>query len=463
MDLSTFVASVRRNKIWALLVFVLCVGAAIAAVETATPQYTSSVQLFVAAQDSGVGNGLQGVYEGGLFTQQRVQSYVDIVSNRSVTAPVIAALRLPYTPAQLATRLSASVPANTVLINVLATDPSPARAQAIANGVATQFITFAATLEAVKGAPSPVKVSVSQPATLPTSPTSPRKALDIGLGVLLGLLLAAAFCAVRAALDSSIRTADRFSHVLGHPVLASIPFDKTAKKTDGLSGGETGVRREAYRQLRTNLQFLNVDNPPKTLVITSPQAGDGKTSTVLNLARVCADAKMRVAVIEADLRRPRIAELLGLRPTGGLTDALREPERLLEWMQPSGPDGPFGVLVSGEIPPNPSELLGSERMREILTAISQDHDIVLLDAPPLLPVTDGAVLAAVCDGVLLVARYSTSRVPGVRRALDNLDRVSATVLGGVLNGTPLSGPDGYEAYYSYTVERLPHALRDSTV
>ena len=205
-------------------------------------------------------------------------------------------------------------------------------------------------------------------------------------------------------------------------------------------------RAEAFRQLRTNLQFIDVDRPHRVLVITSAMPSEGKTTTLANLAIALATAGHRVLVVDADLRRPKLTDLLGLDRSVGLTNVLSgrvAPGQVIQhWAE--GVD----VLASGPLPPNPSELLGSTQMASTLQHLGAQYDIVLVDTPPLLPVADAAAVAPATDGVLLVCRFKTTREQ-LGGAVHALQAVSAALLGTVFSMVPARGPRAYANYNSY--------------
>jgi capsular exopolysaccharide synthesis family protein len=203
--------------------------------------------------------------------------------------------------------------------------------------------------------------------------------------------------------------------------------------------------------LRTNLQFLNVEGGPRTFVITSPLEGEGKTTTTANLAIALAQSNARVLVVDADLRRPRLAEVLGLEGAVGLTDVLIGRAKLEDALQPWGSSN-FLVLPAGTVPPNPSELLGSRAMADLIEALEPRFDVVLLDAPPLLPVTDGAILAHRSRGALLVVAAGRSRRGEVEAAVSTLSNVGARLAGVILTMLPTRGADAYGySRYGYRV------------
>jgi non-specific protein-tyrosine kinase len=202
------------------------------------------------------------------------------------------------------------------------------------------------------------------------------------------------------------------------------------------------------RQLRTNLQFVDVDHPPRAVVVTSAVPGEGKSTTAANMAITFAQAGSRVLLIEGDLRRPKVAEYLGVEGAVGLTNVLVGQVGIDDVLQPWGRSG-LWVLPSGSVPPNPSELLASQNMTELLRDLETRFDLILIDAPPLLPVTDGAVAAARADGALLVVRYGHTTRAQVQLAVESLEAVDAHLLGCVFNMAPAKGGSAYSYGYGY--------------
>jgi capsular exopolysaccharide synthesis family protein len=372
------------------------------------------------------------------------------VNSPPVTSAVISRLALPLTPQQLAAKISATAPLDTVLINVTVKDGTPERAQAMANATAAQFTQFVSSLEQTDPtAAPPVKVSVVKPAELPVGPVSPRVPLNLALGLLFGLAVGVGAAVLRETLDTSIKSGADLSEHFGLTTLGVIGFDANTPRRPLLVHEEPqSPRAETFRQLRTNLQFIDVDSAPRSIVVTSSVPGEGKTTTTVNLAISLAQAGQRVIVVEGDLRRPQLASFLGLEGAVGLTSVLIGRAELDEALQPWGEEG-LQVLASGPTPPNPSELLGSHGMQELLRTLEARADLVLLDSPPLLPVTDAAVLSTVASGAVLVIRVDRTRREQVDHALESLQAVGARVLGAVLNMAPTRGPNAYRYGYQY--------------
>jgi capsular exopolysaccharide synthesis family protein len=205
---------------------------------------------------------------------------------------------------------------------------------------------------------------------------------------------------------------------------------------------------EAYRILRTNIQFAGLDQPYRTLVVTSASAGEGKTTTVANFGVVIAQSGLRVCLIDADLRRPALHRLFGLRNDQGLTTALVEGWPLAKVAQATHVTN-LSVLTSGPPPPNPAELVGSRRMRELLDAATADYDLIICDSPPVISVTDGVALAAQVDGVLMVVMVSKMPQAVVKRATEQILAVKARIIGVVMNNVDLRRDGYYYDYYRY--------------
>jgi len=439
---------VLRSR-WRLVVVAALLGLAAGAAATALSSvaYEARAQLFVSTP----GEGAAGLQQGGQFAQQRVKSYAEVIDSPMVTQPVIAQLGLGLSPTQLADKIEASAPLNTVLIDVTVRDSSPVGAQRIANAVAQQFSTVVDTLERSSTGDAPdVKVSVVREAELPGAAVSPRPPLNLALGLLVGLAVGVGAALLQDVLDTTVKGPTEIQDRLGLPTLGLITFDQEAAKRPLIvQSSPHSSRAEAFRQLRTNLQFIDVDNPPSSIVLTSALPQEGKSTTTCNLAIALGQAGLRVALVEGDLRRPRLAEYLGIEGAVGLTDVLVGRAGLEDVLQPWG-DGQLVVLPSGPTPPNPSELLGSQQMQDLLKDLEGRVDLVLLDAPPLLPVTDGAILASQASGAIVVLRSGRTTREQAQRATETLRDVGAHIYGVVLNMVPASGPSGYGyGYYGY--------------
>lgn len=447
MELRDYVRVLRKQWLLILLCVGLAVGSAVAVTVRTTPLYRTTVGFFVSTSD-GADASSNSAYTGSLFSQQRVKSYASIVSGPLVAEQVADDLGVP-SEAVVGHVTARAVP-DTVLLNVTITDASPIRALAIAQSVARLFPQLADTLEKPSASTvSPVKVSVIQEPQLPTSAYSPRPVRNVGLALVLGLLLGVGLAVLREALDNTVKNPDDILQSTGAATLGAITYDPNASKKPLIVQDDPhSPRAEAFRQLRTNLQFVEVDEPLRSLTLTSSVPTEGKSTSACNLAITLAQAGVHVVLVEGDLRRPRIADYLGLEGAVGLTSVLIGRVTLEDALQPFG-DGTLQVLASGALPPNPSELLSSRGMRELVARLEADFDMVIIDAPPLLPVTDAAILATMTSGAVLEVKCRSTRREQLRRAAEALNAVDAKILGAILNMIPRRGPDAYHNYGGY--------------
>jgi capsular exopolysaccharide synthesis family protein len=452
LDLRDYFRILRRNwtTIAALALTGLLVGGSLAVLTK--PTYTAETQLFVAIQSSG---SVQELQQGNTFSQARVQSYVKTVESPVVLQPAIDALGISATAEELAAKVTAGTDVNTVLISISVQDGSPVQAAAIAQAVATSLINAVDLLEKPKnGGTSPVSLSVIKPAIAPAQPSAPNSRLNLVIGLVFGLGLGIGTALLRTTLDNRIRGEADLRQITETPLLGGISFDHDATKKPLLTQtAPQSPRAESFRQVRTNLQFANIAGRAKTVLVTSSLPGEGKSTTATNLAISLAQAGGSVCLVDADLRRPMVHEYLGLERNAGLTTALIGSADVNELLQPWGEDNLY-VLTSGQIPPNPSELLGSIDMQDLIQRLEQAFDTVIIDAPPLLPVTDAAVLSQHVGGVVLVVGVHLLKRHDLEKSLNALRLVKGTLLGIVLNRLPTKGPDAYEyGYYSHDTSK----------
>ncbi len=416
-------------------------------------EYTANLTMYVSSQG---GDTASAAYQGAQLSQQRVTSYVELVSSRRVSEEVIAQLGLDQTADSLSRQITASSALDSVLIDVTVADEDPERAAELANTVGTVFTRLVDELERPVdvAAPQAVAVRVVQPAVAPAVPSSTGLAVTLALGLLAGLAVGVGGALARSALDTSVKSPDQLRELAKVPNLGFIAYDPAVPKRPlTVHEDPQSPRAEAFRQLRTNLQFVDVDRPRKVIVLTSSLPSEGKTTTLANLAIALASTGQRVLAIEADLRRPKLSATLGVDSAVGLTSVLSGRVAVTAAIQ--NWSGGVDVLASGPLPPNPSELLSSQQMRALLTELRGYYDTILIDTPPLLPVTDAAAVAPATDGVLLVCRFKATTSDHVVRSVEALDAVSADLLGTVFTMVPASGPRAYAQYNAYYRSQLP--------
>ncbi|NEM05942.1 polysaccharide biosynthesis tyrosine autokinase [Geodermatophilus normandii] len=433
MNLRDVLSALRAHWWMPLLGIVLGAGAALGLVLLQTPLYTSSTQLFVSTTAS---TSSADAYQGGQFSEQRAASYARLAAGEELAGRVVDRLELEMTPGEVSSAVTATALPGTVLIDVDVTDESAQRAQQIAEALGTEFPALVQELEAPSddGAPL-VRVTVTDEPEAPQVPSSPNPVQNVVLGVLVGALLGALAAVARRRLDRSVKDPEEAAALAGAPVIGTVLRDDTLERQHVVGRTSSARAAEDFRLLRTNLQFLNVDEPPKVIMVTSALPSEGKTTAVVNLALALAESGRRVTVLEADLRRPKVTRYLGLVGGVGLTNVLAGTADLDDVVQRHG-DGALSVVGSGPTPPNPGELLASSHMSALLDKLRGASDFVLIDAPPLLPVADAVGLSVLTDGVLLSVRYGSTRTDQLEQAAASLQRVGARVLGVILNIVP---------------------------
>jgi succinoglycan biosynthesis transport protein ExoP len=451
------------RKRWALITASTLVGVALAAGLTIamTPKYEASTLAYVQVQSSGsVGE----LAQGSTFIQNQVKSFAEVVGTPRVLDAAILSLGLRESSDELAKSVVASAPLDTVNIQITVTRDSPSEAASIANAVTASFRQAVGEITQSTGAnpTSQVSVSVLRDATIPTSPVSPNTVLNLIFGLIGGLALGLGVALLREVLDTRIRGERDVEALTTAPIIGGITFDPTAvMKPLIVQDDPHSVRAEAFRTLRTNLQFLEVESGAKSFVVTSSIPSEGKTTTAANLAIALADSGAQVLLIDADLRRPKIANYMGIEGAVGLTDVLISRVEVADALQPWG-RGNLVVLPAGTIPPNPSELLGSRAMGNLISTLEAEFDVVILDLPPLLPVTDAALVSKITRGALLVVAAGRTHKAELEGAISALENVGANVAGIILTMLPTKGPDAYSyGRYGYGAYGYARANSDA--
>lgn len=437
---------------WRVVLICLILGllGAAAALAVIPREYSANVTIYVSLQ--GRADTSDEAFQASQLAKDRVVSYAPLMRDERITQAVVDQLKLPMTAAQLASRLNVTIQPDTVVMTESVTDTSPERAAAIANAVAQQFVGLVQQLEQPIG-PAPAPAPVGEPAPAPTKigaqiirqatpspiPVSPDIPFGVALGGALGLLVGVAAAFVRHARDTSIRDPERLHALTSAALLAEIPSDRDARISPiAVDQAPGSLRAEAYRRLRTNLQFHDgareQHRRAKVIVVTSAVLGEGTSATACNLARTLAEGS-HVMLIDANLRHPQVETYLDLEPGPGLTTVLTG--RLMwPFARRTLHEVPLDVLPSGPVAPRLGELLTWRGMDDLLTDLRTRYDFVIVDVPALLPVSDAAAVAARADGVILVVRYGRTTEEQVAAAASALEAVSARLVGTVLTMTP---------------------------
>jgi polysaccharide biosynthesis transport protein len=493
--LRSYAQLVRRRKWWVIAFALVGLAAALAISFTETKQYAASTQVLVqpSTQASALGSTQQPV------TPTDVQTMLQLVTS----APVTNAVRRQLGSAPSVT---ASEVAQTNVISITAISTVPARAATIANTYAKAFVADqqAVALKNLTSAESQLHVQIKSiakqikqlhgtagtaseqtalinqqavlseqltqmqvngsaetggltvvtPAQTPTSPSSPKPTENGLLGLLAGIILGLAAAFLRESLDDAVASKETAEEYGGATVLAAVPMVNSWKKRDKplvvSLARPMSPAAEAYRSLRTSLQFARQERDLHTILVTSPAAAEGKTSTLSNLGAMFAQAGQRVVLVSCDLRKPRLGEFFGLDERLGLTTAILGEQSVEDLIQPVPGDDNLWLLGSGQMPPNPAELLNGRRIQEVFKTLRGLFDLVLIDSPPVLPVTDAVVLAKDVDATLLIVAAGQTSRGSLQRAAEKLAQVNARVVGLVLNETSRqAGGYGYGYQYGY--------------
>lgn len=451
MTFKDLLAIVRARLVTVIVCLVLGVGGAGAYLALIPTTYSATATAYVSVQIAGADSANTGTFfSASQLANQKAQAFAAVITSNAVAQRAQSQLDLSGTPSDIAASILAVPVQNSSTIRVQASAHTPEGARTLADEIVKAA---AHELHTLEGADSPVQLRLLSSAELAAVSAKPVKVRVLALGILGGLLLGIAAAVIRSLLDRRIRRAEDITRVTEVPVLASLPMSDSIGRQAKAPEKQDFHSSEAMRKFRTNLKFADIDSRVKVCVISSPNQFEGKSSVALQLAKVMAAAGEDVVLIDGDLRRPTLAQTFNIDDALGLSQVLAGSITLDRALKKTGQPGLF-VLPAGQIPPNPSELLGSQRMAELISALSEEL-FVILDAPPLLPVTDAAVLSRLADGLLLVVRSGNTNTDEMKVALSNVEQVGGKVLGIVLNGIPTSktsrlkyGGGAYAASYS---------------
>lgn len=433
---------------WWVIAIASIVGAGLAAAASAqaVPTYTATTRLFFAAQTSESASDLA---QGSSFTERQMDSIAQVATSPLVLREVALQLGKTWETSDLTGTVSSYSPDGTVIVYVSATSTDPTLAAKTANLTGAQLsITISDLYPRRVDGSEAVKATVLAPATVPVAPSSPNTTLNIVIGLVLGLLTGVAVALTRERIDTRIRTEDDLASLSNKPLLGSVAYDPSAPTQPVADlDGRSSRRAEDMRRLRTNLDFVPIEKASgKAILLTSSLPGEGKTTTVLNLAASLASAGNTVVVVDADLRRPSAAAFLGLESSAGLTSVLTRRSEVADLLQPTKYAG-FSLLASGPVPPNPSELLTAARMGDAIAELCRHHDYVLVDSPPMLPVADAAIVSRWVDGTVVVVGADKVNRKHVHMTLEMLSSTNSRILGLVLNRrSRAKHTDGYGGY-----------------
>jgi succinoglycan biosynthesis transport protein ExoP len=437
---------ILRRRWWVLILLpVLAAGTAYLATKQLTPIYRATAVILVnQTQEPGV------VQYNDILTSERLtNTYAEMVERRVLLNQVISELDLPLDEEGLDDKVNVSVVRNTQLLNVAVEDANPDQAALIANTLAQAFIDDNSSQFGRPGT-----VSVTDEAVVPRSPAKPNVALNTVLGAILGLMLAGLVVTLQEYLDDTVKTPEDVEQITGVVALGVV---SRFKERDPRLAAGSGPTAEAYRRVRTNVGFARLSQEAKAILVTSANPGEGKSTTAANLAQVMAQAGDRVLLVDTDFRRPSQHLIFDLPNSAGLTALLLNDNLRVAQVALSGGLPNLKILPSGTLPPNPSELLASDRMKTLVETLRNSADYVIFDSPPVSAVTDASILASLTDGTIVVLEMGKTRPDALRQTRSALLQANARLLGVVINKA-----ESQRGGYYYTEQYAAAPKRSST-
>ncbi|MFP5319117.1 MAG: polysaccharide biosynthesis tyrosine autokinase [Acidimicrobiia bacterium] len=453
LNAEQLLAVLWKRRVTFLATFAVVVGA-VAAVTFSLPNvYSTSSYLWVNST-----RGTATDFEATQMNQILTKTYAELLQTRTMAVAV--ASKLPYSasPGLVESSVAVSPISQSQLIQIRAESSSPRQAQQLADTYAEVFIDRVGPLNESTGVEG--RVSLAERASLPQEPIRPRPGLYLLVGTLLAAFLATVAATLRHRLDRRIDIESSTTHILGLPIIARIPELASAGSGGSADGGENRMEyfSDAFRLLYTNLTFADGTDSPRSIAVVSANPSEGKSTVCMRLGQTAAELNLRVALVDADLRRPRLSSMRDTQSGKGLSTLLEkfQPLSLTDVAIPF--DGTaMKIIPSGPLPPNPTGLLRRQRLTELTTRAKNLFDLVIFDTPPISVGADASLVATTTDMVILVIDSRSTRHSDVVQAIEQLQRAKANVLGVVLNRLePNAG--AYYRYY-YTARRPGGRLR----
>jgi capsular exopolysaccharide synthesis family protein len=456
LTLARIAQIVRRYWLFIVILTVLGAAGSFAISKSQTPLYQASSSVYFSLRQGDTSSDLN---QGSAYTQAQMLSFAQLATSHITLQRVIDELGLDVSSASLARNITVTSPQNTVIIDISVSSPSASRAARIANSVATNLAQVVVELAPTDSkSTATVAARVIDPAVTPKVQSSPNKGRDTGIGGLLGLLIGIGGCILFTRLDTRVRSVEAVGSVTDTPVLGQIGRLQANTDSRPVMVRATNTEdAESFRRARAGMRFASVDKDVRIILVTSGVPGEGKTTFSVNLALAMAETNARVLLVDADFRRPRVAKALSLEGAVGLTTVLIDGVTLAEARRPYGTTS-LDLLLAGDVPPNPSELLSSARMAQILTELAAEYDVVIVDTAPVLSVADATFLAPHVDLTILMVDASKIRKAQLARSIRSLEVAGAHISGIVLNRLKISKRrDDY--YYGVVPEPESRAAR----
>lgn len=469
IDFQKAVAAIFRRMWLVVLASVLCAALSFAGTYFfITPQYESSALFYVNNNSFSLGDASLSIDSGDISASKSlVDSYIVILNSRESLDEVIAHAGVDRTYAEIKEMISAAAVNGTEIFEVVVTSPDPKEAEQIANAIAEVLP------NRISGIIDGTSAKIVDNAIAASSPSSPSYVVNVIVGFLIGMILSVGIILLQEIFDVMIRTDEDISELCAYPVLTSVPdmtahtkggydyrYDRASEKARKNSVPQKAsligknisfAAAEAYKLLRTKLQFsFSDDSNCRVIGVSSSLSGEGKSLTSINLAYTLSQLGKKVILIDCDMRRPTLAEKLGIQKKPGLSSYLTAQRQLAELFQDCAfarDEAAFQVIAAGENPPNPVELLSSVRMQQMLEILRRVYDYVILDLPPVGEVSDAMAVAKQTDGMLLVVRQNACDRNALTDTMRQFDFIEARILGVVFNCIAEPARKGYSKKY----------------
>lgn len=414
----------QQAKIIIGITLVSIIFAAVLSLTVITPQYEARTTLLV--QSHNTGNQIS--YNDLAANQKLVFTYGEIIKSNRIARDVISRLDLNMTEQELLKKVRVLRSSESLVTTILVKDANLSMAVTLANNLAHVFKDNLPLVMKVEN------VTVLDEARIEDNPepVSPRVMFNIAITAILSLSVGCVVALLAELLDKTVKTENMAAEQLGIPVLSTIPLETDKSKTGQIYLEQTKSQvAEAFRAFRTNIRYMGVKKELSVVLITSALSGEGKSFITSNLGAVIAKEKKKVLLVDCDLRKPSLHKIFDIDNEYGLTSVLMKEAAVGSVLQ--NVQQYLDILTSGPIPPNPAEMLGTMQMSQLVNSLKNNYDIVLLDSSPIIPVTDGQLLAKISDGVVMVIKAGYTPREDIKTAMENLKLVGANIIGTVLN------------------------------
>ena len=447
MSVIEYLRILRRYWPIVLVATLIGAGAGYATSYFSTREYQSTATLFVATQN---GTSVAEAYQNNLFSQERVISYASLATSEQVAARAVDQLKAPISPDDLRAKITAVPLEKTVMLTVGVTDPDPAQAQAYAGAVSDQLVNLIGELETSRRGGSPAAGAVIvDDADYPTKATGMSWPIMTAIGAVAGLLVGFILAIIAGIADKRLRGRETIEEATDSLLLGNLPADPVRRSASFADLSGSGLYAEWLRELRNNLRFSSSPSgqPPTVIAVTSPSSEEGRTTVAIDLAAAFAEAGRSVVLVDGDLNAPDVANALPLTneakaraARSGISTVLSGEQQLSASVISNVVlgDNTISLLPAGPVPLRPGQLWASDRAKAVFEELARNFDYVIVDTPPLNEYSDGANIAALGDGAILLARIRSTKTTALRRALQGLKAANVHFIGTVATFDPVS-------------------------